>query len=219
MNEEEIELELKKFNWGAFGFSVFWGIGNKVYISLLCLIPVFNLVWMFICGIKGNRWAWENGDYESIEEFKKVQQSWKVPGIIYTILKGLMFLFYTSMFLLFFTIGIFSGIREEMTFNQYNLENEYFEDDYLYEIGEISDIEGWTAATYDLIKLAELSKEKEIYSNGSDYSELVKEVGLPSSTYRSENKMTAHWYSNFSDGSITIEYDIPTNQIIYKDFY
>jgi len=35
MNEEEIELELKKFNWGAFGFSVFWGIGNKVYISYL----------------------------------------------------------------------------------------------------------------------------------------------------------------------------------------
>jgi len=90
---------------------------------------------------------------------------------------------------------------------------------WLHQIGEISDIEGWTAATYDLIKLAELSKEKEIYSNGSDYSELVKEVGLPSSTYRSENKMTAHWYSNFSDGSITIEYDIPTNQIIYKDFY
>lgn len=65
-----------KFNWGAFWFSWIWGIANKSYLTLLTLIPCFNFVWMFVCGFKGNEWAWKNKSWTSIEEFTQVQKKW-----------------------------------------------------------------------------------------------------------------------------------------------
>lgn len=34
--------------------NIMWGIGNKSYLTLLCLIPLFNIIWIFVCGAKGN---------------------------------------------------------------------------------------------------------------------------------------------------------------------
>ena len=60
----------------------FWGIGNKTYLPLLCLIPIFNLVWFFVCGFKGNEWAWQKGDYQDIATFKAVQATWNRAGLV-----------------------------------------------------------------------------------------------------------------------------------------
>ena len=57
MLDEESKVtpaEIRGWNWGAFMYNIFWGIGNKSYLPLLCLIPVFNLVWIFVCGFTGH---------------------------------------------------------------------------------------------------------------------------------------------------------------------
>jgi len=63
-------------------FNIFWGIGNKTYLPLLCLIPIFNLVWFFVCGFKGNEWAWQKGDYQDVETFKAIQATWNRAGLV-----------------------------------------------------------------------------------------------------------------------------------------
>lgn len=59
MNEtgRAVPNEIKGWNWGAFMFNFIWGIGNKTYLPLLCLIPIFNIFWIFVVGFKGNTWA------------------------------------------------------------------------------------------------------------------------------------------------------------------
>jgi len=74
--------EVKGWSWGAFVLTWIWGIFNSVWISLLCLIPFFNLVWAIVLGIKGNEWAWRNKKWDSIEHFKSTQRSWNIAGIV-----------------------------------------------------------------------------------------------------------------------------------------
>jgi hypothetical protein len=74
--------EIKRWSWGAFGLTWIWGICNGVLIALLCLIPVFGLVWAFILAVKGNEWAWRNKKWDSIEHFKNTQRSWDIAGIV-----------------------------------------------------------------------------------------------------------------------------------------
>lgn len=74
--------EIKKWNWGAFVFSIYWGIGHKVYLPLLCLIPFFGFVWVFICGASGNKWAWEAGNYRDVQDFREKQESWNRAGFV-----------------------------------------------------------------------------------------------------------------------------------------
>lgn len=93
--------EIKGWNWGAFMFNGWWGIGNRTYLPLLCLIPVFNLVWIFVCGFKGNEWAWQKGDYQDIETFLAVQKTWSRAGFVYFILFIVIIILY---FLIFATM-------------------------------------------------------------------------------------------------------------------
>ncbi|MCH4167877.1 MAG: ribonuclease G [Streptococcaceae bacterium] len=85
----EVPTGLKKWNWGAFALNIYWGIGNKTYLPLLCLIPFFNIVWIFVCGAKGNEWAWRDGGYtdDEFETFKKVQETWNRAGLIMFIIQ------------------------------------------------------------------------------------------------------------------------------------
>lgn len=73
--------EVKRWNWGAFLLHWIWGYGNKTYISLLSLIPVVTIVMMFVLGAKGSRWAWQNREWDSIEQFQRVQRKWTLWGI------------------------------------------------------------------------------------------------------------------------------------------
>ena len=79
----EIPKELKKWNWGAFFLNWIWGIGNKTYISFLVLIPIFNFVFVFILGAKGNEWAWKNKKWDNVDHFKSVQKKWAFWGILF----------------------------------------------------------------------------------------------------------------------------------------
>ncbi|BBM19598.1 MULTISPECIES: hypothetical protein [Enterococcus] len=92
--------EIKGWNWGAFMYNITWGIGNKSYLPLLCLIPLFNIIWIFVCGFKGNEWAWQKGDYEDIDTFLAVQKTWNRAGlvgfILFILLMVVYFLFFAA---------------------------------------------------------------------------------------------------------------------------
>lgn len=87
MMNEELSTQTKteptyKWSWGAFSFTWLWGIGNEALLTLFCLIPFFNIVWIFVCGAKGHEWAWKSGKFRSIEEFERVQQTWDRAGLV-----------------------------------------------------------------------------------------------------------------------------------------
>ncbi|MFS1563674.1 MAG: ribonuclease G [Candidatus Arsenophonus phytopathogenicus] len=94
---------VKQWNWGAFMFSIFWGFGNRTYWPLLCIIPLFNFIWMFVCGIKGNEWAWRNGNYSDVT-FKLVQDTWNRAGLAAFIISLIFIILY---FLFFSVFAIF----------------------------------------------------------------------------------------------------------------
>lgn len=89
-NYQETPQEVRGWNWGAFCFSVVWGLGNKVYWPLLCLVPFFNIIWVFVCGINGNRWLWQTNQYQDVATFKAVQETWNRAGFIMFILSAVM---------------------------------------------------------------------------------------------------------------------------------
>ncbi|MFT9470076.1 ribonuclease G [Leuconostoc pseudomesenteroides] len=97
-NGINVPAEVKGWNWGAFMYNIFWGIGNKTYLPLLCLIPVFNFVWIFVCGFKGNEWAWQKGDYQDVETFKAVQATWNRAGIVQFIIAIVIMVLYFMFF-------------------------------------------------------------------------------------------------------------------------
>ena len=74
--------EIKGWNWGAFWLTWIWGIRNKTWIAFLTFIPFFGFVWAFFLGAKGNKWAWQNEKWESIEQFKESQHRWAKWGLI-----------------------------------------------------------------------------------------------------------------------------------------
>jgi hypothetical protein len=78
-----IPEQIRGWNTGAFLMNWIWGIGNKVWISLLALIPIplIGFVMAIILGVKGNQWAWEHKKWKSIEGFKKTQRIWMWAGI------------------------------------------------------------------------------------------------------------------------------------------
>jgi len=73
--------EIKGWNWGAFLLNWIWAIGNSAWLGLLCLIPYVNVVMVFILGAKGNKWAWQNKRWNSIEHFRKTQRKWMWAGL------------------------------------------------------------------------------------------------------------------------------------------
>ncbi len=78
----EIPPELNRWNWGAFFLSWIWGIGNSVFIALLALIPIVNIVMIFVLGAKGSRWAWEKRAWRDAEHFRRTQRGWAIAGVI-----------------------------------------------------------------------------------------------------------------------------------------
>lgn len=75
-----VPAEIRGWNWGAFWLCWIWGVGHKTYIALLGLLPGVNVVISFVLGAMGNRWAWQNRAWESVEQFREVQKAWSVFG-------------------------------------------------------------------------------------------------------------------------------------------
>lgn len=74
--QKEIPNEIKKWNWGAFWFTWVWGIANNSYKTFLVFIPFFGFIWTIVCGIQGNKWAWENKKWDNVIQFNKIQYKW-----------------------------------------------------------------------------------------------------------------------------------------------
>lgn len=74
--------QVRRWNWGAFLLNWIWGIGNNTLVALLALVPVVNIVMMFVLGAKGGEWAWRNTRWESIEHFQRVQRNWAIAGVV-----------------------------------------------------------------------------------------------------------------------------------------
>ncbi len=80
INTGAMPAELKGWNWGAFLLGWIWGLGNRTFIALLGLIPGINIIMAFVLGAMGNRWAWSNRRWESVEHFQQVQKIWSTFG-------------------------------------------------------------------------------------------------------------------------------------------
>ena len=111
-NYDVIPPEIKKWNWGAFCFNIFWGIGNHAYLTLLCLVPFLNIVWIFVCGASGNKWAWQSGEFKSVEEFLAVQKTWNRAGLVSFIIGLAIFVLYLFMFIIVIASAAVSYLPE-----------------------------------------------------------------------------------------------------------
>ena len=77
--------ELAGWNWGAFFMGWIWALGMSSAISfILCffLSGIGNIV----VGIKGNEWAWNSRKFDSVEQFKAVQHTWAIWGVVLLII-------------------------------------------------------------------------------------------------------------------------------------
>lgn len=82
----EIPDGVKGWSWGACLLNWIWGLGNRTWISLLCLVPYVGLVMSLVLGYKGREWAWRNKRWDSLEHFQRVQRLWSIWGIVITVL-------------------------------------------------------------------------------------------------------------------------------------
>lgn len=90
---------LTKWNWGAFGLYPIWGFFNGCWWAILIAIfggAFFGIIINIIFGIYGTRWAWNNGTWNSYEEFEKSQESWSMAGIICFCLQLLAFFIFIA---------------------------------------------------------------------------------------------------------------------------
>jgi hypothetical protein len=75
------------WNWGAFLFTWIWGLFNGAYVTLwgllLWFVPLGNIVWAIVCGVNGNRWAWQGKPWTSAEQFRSVQHKWALAALIF----------------------------------------------------------------------------------------------------------------------------------------
>ena len=74
---KEMPEEIRGWNWGACLLTWIWGIGNRSFYTFFVFIPFFGYFIMTpLSGGLGNKWAWENRDWDSIEHFREKQRKW-----------------------------------------------------------------------------------------------------------------------------------------------
>lgn len=99
------------FNWGAFFWTLIWGLVYKKPIALITIVLAFipvvgvmaNLGVSIWFGIKGNAWAWQAKRYDSVEDFHKRQKKWVFAAAIVLAIS------------LVFSVKIVSTFAETMT--------------------------------------------------------------------------------------------------------
>ena len=92
-NNSDIPDGVKGFSWGALFLNWIWAIGNKTWIGLLCFVPYLGFIMAIVLGFKGREWAWKNKEWESVEQFNRVQRKWSIAGIIFVIAMGVLMFF------------------------------------------------------------------------------------------------------------------------------
>lgn len=80
------QMDLAKWNWGAFMFNWLWAICNGIYWPLILIVLNFipyvgSIVAFGLCiylGAKGTEMAWNAKSWPSWESFKETQHKWAV---------------------------------------------------------------------------------------------------------------------------------------------
>ena len=80
-----LPAELRGFNWGALFGSWIWGLGNSVWLALLCLVPCVGFFMRFFLGARGSEMAWKSKRWESVQAFRSAQVTWGVIGGLVTV--------------------------------------------------------------------------------------------------------------------------------------
>lgn len=104
------------WNWGACMYGWIWGLANGTWMPLLGILPILNMFWWIVCGIKGNEWALNSGMWKTVEEFNAVQKSWNRAG---KVMFWVTFIFLVIYFVLIFGvigIGVFSEVMNELSY-------------------------------------------------------------------------------------------------------
>ena len=70
-----------KWNWGALGFLVCWGVYHQAWITLFLFVPPAGLIWPLVMLSRGNAWAWRSVPWLSVEHFHAVERRWALWGI------------------------------------------------------------------------------------------------------------------------------------------
>lgn len=84
-----IPPEIDRWNWGAFGLPIIWGLYHNIWLALIALLPFGNIIMMIVFGIQGNEFAWKAQRWDSVETFLAKQKKWKPWGIGFFILSTL----------------------------------------------------------------------------------------------------------------------------------
>lgn len=87
----EVPESVKGWNWGAAGLPWIWGCWHRVGLAALRFVPIVGMFWFIAMGLKGSEWAWRATPWASEEAFKKHQDAWKIPGMIFFALMVLSF--------------------------------------------------------------------------------------------------------------------------------
>ena len=70
------------WNWGAFMLNWVFGFANKAWLCFLCFVPLLHIVWIFVCGARAERWAWESGMFENGAAFRTTMRTWNRAGLL-----------------------------------------------------------------------------------------------------------------------------------------
>ena len=87
-----------KFNWGALCMPLQFGFANKAYLCFLSLVPLISLIWPFVCGFCGEKWAYNSGNFSSVEAFDATMRSWNRAGLFSLIVCVVGFILYLAIF-------------------------------------------------------------------------------------------------------------------------
>lgn len=100
----ECPLELRGWNWGAFGIPLIWAAAMNQWLWFaLCFVPCVNIVVPFYLGAKGSELAWQSRAWSSPQHFQATQDVWMKWGIAIFILNVILFGCQ-------FMSGVFSGL-------------------------------------------------------------------------------------------------------------
>jgi hypothetical protein len=107
-DNQEVPQEIDRWNWTASAFGPFWVIRNNLPRDKV-LISLIPFIGSLMVASSGNKWVWQLGEWESIEQFKKAQKE-QFSDLLtyYWIVIGAPVLFMFNLFLIVFLIMRFS---------------------------------------------------------------------------------------------------------------
>ena len=80
-------------------------------VALLILSPIINLVIMIVFLVKGNRWSWQDKNWESVEHFVAVQKKWTMGIFIFWLISMIL----SAVVPIIIGASVFSFISQNMS--------------------------------------------------------------------------------------------------------